>query len=101
MSEVHKCGGVASEIEPIRMYDYEVVCGGAIEVQTNYPKEFMIEKKYLGVLKDQGNVGACVACVMSTLAEVFEFIEQTKDEKLSDEEIENLIGDYECSEGWA
>lgn len=101
MSEVHKCGGVASEIEPIRMYDYEVVCGGAIEVQTNYPKEFMIEKKYLGVLKDQGNVGACVACVMSTLAEVFEFIEQTKDEKLSDEEIENLIGDYEFSEGWA
>lgn len=100
MNEVNKQFGVMPEIEPMRMYDYEMACGGK-KVEKTYPEEFMIEKKYLGVLKDQGSVGACVACVMSSLAEVFELIEQTKGENLSDEEFEKLLGVYEFSEGWA
>lgn len=103
MNEVNRCCGVIPEIEPMRMYDYERACGKIEEVkkETSYPEEFMIEKKYLGVLKNQGNVGACVACVMSSLAEVFELIEQTNGEDLSDEDFEKLLGAYEFSEGWA
>lgn len=103
MNEAKRHCGVIPEIEPMRMYDYERACGTIREgkKETIYPEEFMIEKKYLGVLKDQGDVGACVACVMSSLAEVFELIEQTKDENLSDEEFEKLLGAYEFSEGWA
>lgn len=101
MEEI-KIGGVLPEIEPMRMYDYDIVCGSQIGAQsTKYPEEFMIDVKRLGVVKNQGAVGACVACVMSSLAEVFETMEQTEGKELSEEEYYNVSKEQEFSEGWA
>lgn len=99
-------GGVVPEIEPMRMYNYDLVCGSNSTTQeTEYPEEFIIDETRLGILKNQGTVGACVACVMSSLAETFDFIEEAQDKVLTEEELKKLknelIEDNEFSEGWA
>lgn len=59
--------GVQKElISHIRDYDYEVVCGS---VGTEFPEEYEIPRENTGTLKDQGNVGACVAEVIAQIAE--------------------------------
>ena len=78
--------GLQQEIEPLRTYDYERAFG-AINTSVTYPSYYILPEDRLGVVKDQGRVGACVGCVMSSLAEVFEKIETN----------ENV----EFSEGWA
>lgn len=58
--------GARIEDTPLRMYDFEIVCGSSNE---EYPEEYEIERK--ATIKDQGNIGACVAC---TLAEIGEYL---------------------------
>lgn len=89
--------GARIEIEPMRIYDYDIAmrAGGATpKKQEAFPSEFIISEKHRGALKDQGEIGACVACVMSTLAEVLNVIEQEKDNSFE-------VEDMEFSEGWA
>lgn len=87
-------GGIQPEVEPLRTYDYERVFGTNSE-ENDYPSYYILPKDRIGIIKNQGSVGACVGCVMSSLTEVFEKIEAEKDGRnLSDE-------DVEFSEGWA
>lgn len=89
--------GARIEIEPMRIYDYDIVlrAGGNVpKVQKEFPSEFIISQQHRGILKDQGDVGACVGCVISSLAEVLNIIEQEKDK---DSDIDSI----EFSEGWA
>ena len=61
--------GVQKElITHIRDYDYETVCG-AVSADATYPEEYEIPRENTGTLKDQGNIGACVAEVVSQIAE--------------------------------
>lgn len=104
MNQYKKSTGVIPEIAPTRDYDYEVACG-AINDKKTYPKEFEINDRYLGFLKDQEYFNCCVGCVMSSLAEIFELIEQYGDlETIPKEEWEKIISDrdsVEFSEFWA
>lgn len=87
-------GGIQLEAEPLRLYDYERAFG-KVSATTEFPSYYIIPKERMGVIKDQGSVGACVGCVISSLAEVFEKIEAEKDGR-------NLeVEDVEFSEGWA
>ena len=107
MNEKKKAYGVLPEVGPMRLYDYEIACGSSRSLETNvqeFPDEYMIDVKKLGVLKDQGMVGCCVGCVMSSLAEVFKIIEDYGDDIPDDvwnELLKNHFVDYEFSEGWA
>lgn len=59
--------GVIKEIIPhSRDYEYERVCGAT---GTAFPLEFEIPRENTGSDKDQGTVGACVAEVISQIAE--------------------------------
>ena len=59
--------GVIKEIIPhSRDYEYERVCGAS---DTAFPLEFEIPRENTGTDKDQGTVGACVAEVISQIAE--------------------------------
>lgn len=87
-------GGIQLEAEPLRTYDYERAFG-PISTTTEFPSYYIIPKERMGVIKDQGSVGACVGCVISSLTEVFEKIEAEKDNRNLAEE------DVEFSEGWA
>lgn len=88
--------GLNEEVEPLRIYDYETVFGSQSEWDTSqFPEYYQIPKERIGIIKNQGNVGACVACVLSSLAEVFEKIEAERDGRTLSEE------DIEFSEGWA
>lgn len=106
MNEYAKKYGVLPEIEPMRLYDYEIACGGR-SLETNvqeFPNEHIIDIKKMGVLKDQGAVGCCVGCVMSSLAEVFKLIEDYGDDipdEIWNELFKNHFIEYEFSEGWA
>lgn len=87
-------GGIQPEVEPIRTYDYERAFGTNLE-ENDFTSYYILPKDRIGIIKNQGSVGACVGCVMSSLTEVFEKIEAEKDGRnLSDE-------DVEFSEGWA
>lgn len=66
MNVIDKKFGARNEEQPLRMYDFELVCGASDD---EYPEEFEIERK--ATIKDQGNIGACVAC---TLAEVGQYL---------------------------
>ena len=62
--------GVIPEIvEPIRNYDYEIVCGAAEDTK-EYPKIFEIDRN-LATLKSQGAIGACVAETIAQIAEAY------------------------------
>lgn len=107
MDEIKKKYGVLPEVEPMRLYDYEIACGSSRSLDINiqeFPEEYIIDIKKMGVLKDQGTVGCCVGCVMSSLAEVFKLIEDYGDD-IPDEIWEELLSNhfvgYEFSEGWA
>ena len=59
--------GVQKElISHTRDYDYETVCGA---VNESFPSEYEIPRENTGTLKDQGNVGACVAEVIAQISE--------------------------------
>jgi hypothetical protein len=58
--------GVKLEAMPLRIYDYDIVCGSA-QSAVDYPEEFELER--VATVKDQGDVGACVACTIATVGE--------------------------------
>ena len=59
--------GVQKEyVSHIRDYDYETVCGA---VGSSYPEEYEIPRENTGTLKNQYEVGACVAEVISQISE--------------------------------
>lgn len=56
--------GVKLEAKELRMYDYEKVVGA---VGTQFPKKFSLKDRV--TVKNQGDVGACLACVLASVAE--------------------------------
>jgi C1A family cysteine protease len=59
--------GVQKEyVTHIRDYDYETVCGA---IGSSYPEEYEIPRENTGTLKNQYEVGACVAEVISQISE--------------------------------
>lgn len=58
--------GARIEDTPVRVYDFDVVCG--VSDNKEYPEEYEIPRNT--TVKDQGNVGACVACTCAEIAEV-------------------------------
>lgn len=88
--------GFREEAQPLRIYDYETVFGAQLNYDiSQFPDYYQIPNERIGIIKNQGYVGACVACVMSSLAEVLEKIEAEKDGRNLEKE------DIEFSEGWA
>lgn len=61
--------GLIKETFPhMRNHDYEVVCG-SVSAGATHPEEYEIPRENTGTLKNQGMVGACVAEVISQVAE--------------------------------
>lgn len=56
--------GVRLEARPLRLYDYEKVCGA---VETEFPKKFSLQNRV--TVKNQGDTSACLACVLASVAE--------------------------------
>lgn len=56
--------GARIEDTPLRIYDFERVCGTS---QKSFPEEYEIPRN--ATIKNQGDVGACVACTCSEIAE--------------------------------
>lgn len=56
--------GVKHEAKDLRIYDYEKVVGS---VGTSFPKKFSLKDRV--TVKNQGDVGACLACVLASIAE--------------------------------
>jgi hypothetical protein len=56
--------GVKHEAKDLRIYDYEKVVGS---VGTSFPKKFSLKDRM--TVKNQGDVGACLACVLASVAE--------------------------------
>lgn len=66
--------GVRIEDTPIRIYDFEMVCGSS-DGKT-YPEEYEIPRT-VGI-KNQGNIGACVACTCAEIAEAIFGVEMSE-----------------------
>ena len=49
-------------------YDYEIVCGA---VEHEYPSYFKLPEENTGTFKHQGDIGACVAMTISSIAEAY------------------------------
>ena len=61
--------GFREEAQPLRIYDYETVFGAQLNYDiSQFPDYYQIPNERIGIIKNQGYVGACVACVMSSLA---------------------------------
>lgn len=71
-------GVVKDYATPIRLYDYEKVCGAVGE--TSYPEKYEIPRENTGTLKNQGDIQKCVGCVISEIAE--ELYRQESNERL-------------------
>lgn len=56
--------GVKLEVKDLRMYDYEKIVG---TVGATFPTKFSISNK--PTVKNQGDIGACLACTLASVAE--------------------------------
>lgn len=56
--------GIKYEAQPLRMYDYEKVCGA---VGTEFPAKFSLKDRV--TVKNQYDIGACLACTLASVAE--------------------------------
>lgn len=84
--------GARIEAVPIRMYDFEMVCGASEGKE--YPEEYEIPRT--STIKNQGDIGACVACTCAEVAEAIfgkEMSEAFIYGKLRDEK-DNFSGMY-------
>lgn len=97
MDKDNKGRGAIIGGESLRMYDYDIVAGSP--ASSVFPQVYEIPKEMHGVVKDQGSVGACVACVISTLAEVFHKIETGEDMEFSEGWIYGALRESN-SNGW-
>lgn len=72
--------GCLKETPSIRNYDYEIVCGASkIEI----PTEYILPDDRLPKVRNQGNVGACMAFACVEILEVFNRIELNSDKTFS------------------
>lgn len=74
-------GVIKENTQHILDYDFEIVCGSAGD---DFPTEYEIPKSNTGTLKDQGSVSACVAEVISQLAENWYSKQLNKDCEMSE-----------------
>lgn len=106
--EVGMACGVQESIPSIRLYDYEKVCGAASTNDKDYPEKFCLNEVEMGVcVKNQGAIGACVACATSStieallLREMLGLEEGTEiTEELLETMMDKLFGYDEISEGF-
>lgn len=94
-------GGVKDDILPIRTYEYEVICGSSSSPE-EFPKNFKLNNEEIGlIVKEQGHIGACVACATSTVLEVLilrEILGKTNGEEINSEDLNKaLLGVEEIS----
>ena len=75
-----KSFGVISEIPSIRLYDYAATCGA---FNIDLPTKYVIPEDRRPMVRDQGNVGACVAFSLAEILEVFNYIETSRKEQFS------------------
>ena len=69
VEEIKKANGVKEAIPSIQLYEYSQMCG-ASNANTDYPSSFKLNVEEMGTcVKDQGMIGACVACATSTALE--------------------------------
>ena len=66
--------GARIEDTPIRVYDYDMVCG--IAEGKTYPEEYEIPRNT--TIKNQGNIGACVACACAEVGEAIFGVEMSE-----------------------
>lgn len=90
-----KNGVINEYASSLNLYDFETICG-TIEEKT-YPSEYEIPRENTGTLKDQGRVGACVACACTQVSEAIErinkIVEGLKTKGYSEEQINNMTDD--------
>ena len=68
-NNISKANGVINAIPSIQLYEYSQICGAGNSVQ-DIPAAFRLNDVEMGTcVKDQGLVGACVACATSTVIE--------------------------------
>jgi hypothetical protein len=75
MSEIkiqeHICGCL-DDVSPIRTYDYMTAVKNNVAIEDNFPSSFVLNNEEMGLeVKDQGTVGACVACGLATVMEAY------------------------------
>ena len=103
-------GGVREEVPSIRLYEYSKVCGASIENKKSedYPETFLLNKVEMGTnVKNQGTVGACVACATATAMEAIRLrslLNLSEYEPMTEELLEanknKLFGNDELSVGY-
>jgi len=76
-------GLIVENFDNMLDYDYEIVCGASVDEKT-YPEEYEIPREGTGTLKNQGTVGACVACSIAQVAEAFWNTETGEKEEMSE-----------------
>ena len=72
--------GCLQETPSLRTYDYDVVCGAAEE---ELPKSYILPDDRLPKVRNQGNVGACVAFACVEIMEVLNRVEFDADKTFS------------------
>lgn len=105
-NEVIQSFGVNQGVPSIRLYEYENVCGAVGD--TEFPEEFCLNTIEMGtVVKNQGLVGACVACATSTAIEAVKLrssLDLKEGEELTEEIFnankDRLFDNDEISEGY-
>lgn len=94
--------GVQEAIPSIKIYDYEKVCGAAST--TEYPEKFILNVEEMGQgVKDQGPIGACVACATSTAMEALilrEILGKTNGEEITSEDLKKELLGVEKMSPW-
>lgn len=92
--------GALNNIEPIEIYKYEQICGAS---NSEPPTKFRLNDEEIGlVVKDQGAIGACVACATSTAMEALllrEILGKTNGEEITKEDLDKeVLGMEEISQ---
>ena len=106
--EVGMACGVQESIPSIRLYDYDKVCGAASTNSKDYPEKFCLNEVEMGkVIKNQGAIGACVACATSSAMEALllrDILGLEEGTEITDELLESmrdkLFGYDEIAEGF-
>ena len=105
--EVGMACGAQESIPSIRLYEYEKACGISSDI-TEYPEKFCLNDVEMGIgIKNQGAIGACVACATSTAIEAIilrDLLGMKEGEpitaELLKEKEKDLFGYDEISEGY-
>lgn len=102
--EIKKANGVKEAIPSIQLYEYSQMCG-ASSTNADYPSSFKLNVEEMGTcVKDQGMIGACVACASSTVLEALrlrELLDVEDGVPITSDMVKNhVFGNDEISEGY-